>query len=100
MDDKDVRSRAREAADDAAHSGAADKSKGRVKETIGKVKETIGRATGNEKLELKGDAQRAEGKKDRFKGEIKDKVDDAKQYVKAGAELVKEKVSGRKREER
>ena len=96
-DDKDVGSQAREAADDAAHSAAADKSKGRVKETIGKVKSKVGSFVGDRDLQARGDAQRVEGKKDRFKGEIKDKVEDAKEYVKAGAEVVKEKVTGNKR---
>lgn len=90
MDDKDHR--AEEAVEHAAHSAAADKAKGHVKEAIGKAKEKIGGAVGDRELEGKGTAQRAEGKKDRLKGEIKDKVEDVKDRIKAGAEVVKEKV--------
>lgn len=95
-DDKDLRSQAHDAADDAAHSATADKAKGRVNETIGKVKSKIGNAFGDRDLEARGDAQRIEGKKDRLKGEIKEKVEDAKEYVKAGAEVVKEKITGKR----
>jgi uncharacterized protein YjbJ (UPF0337 family) len=89
MDDRNIRSRT----EDARKSAAADKTKGRVNETIGKVKQKVGDLTGNEDLEVKGAAQRAEGKKDRAKGEIKDKVEDVKDYAKAGAEMVKDKFS-------
>lgn len=92
MDDRDdVRARAHEAADDAAHSATADKTKGHVKEAVGKVKEKVGGAIGDDKLEAKGTAQRMEGKKDRLKGEIKETIDDVKGKIEAGAEVVKEK---------
>jgi uncharacterized protein YjbJ (UPF0337 family) len=93
MDDKDdLRNHAHEAVDDAAHSAAADKAKGHTKETIGKVKEKVGDLIGDRELEVKGQAQRVEGKKDRLKGEIKEKIDDVTDHVKAGAEVVKEKI--------
>ncbi|HEY1076364.1 MAG TPA: CsbD family protein [Fontimonas sp.] len=84
--------RVNEAIDDAAHSGAADKTKGRVKEVIGSVKANIGKAIGDRELEGKGHLQNAEGKKDRVKGEIKEAAEDVKDKVKAGVEVVKDKV--------
>jgi uncharacterized protein YjbJ (UPF0337 family) len=93
MDDRDeVRARAHEAADEAAHSATADKAKGHVKEAVGKVKEKVGGAVGDDKLETKGTVQRLEGKKDRLKGEIKDAIDDVKGKIEAGVEVVKEKL--------
>ncbi len=77
----------------AREDAAKDKTKGRVNETIGKVKDKIGSVTGDRDLQVKGQAQTAEGKKDRLKGEIKDKVEDAKDYVKAGVDVVKDKMS-------
>lgn len=92
MDDKDqVRGRARDAADDVEHSAAADKARGHTKETIGKVKEKVGSFIGDDKLQAKGDAQRLDGKKDRLKGEIKEKIEDTKDKIRAGAEVVKDK---------
>lgn len=84
--------KAREKADDIAHSATADKAKGHVKEVVGSAKAKIGSAIGNEELEAKGHAQNAEGKVDRMKGEIKEKLDDAKSAVKAGVGVVKEKI--------
>jgi uncharacterized protein YjbJ (UPF0337 family) len=94
MDGKDdVRARVHNAADDAAHSAAADKAKGHVKEVVGKVKEKVGGAIGDHELEAKGTAQRVEGKKDRLKGEIKDKIDDVKDHIEAGVGVVKDKIN-------
>lgn len=84
--------RVNEAIDDVAHSAKADKAKGRAKEVIGSIKANVGRAIGDEELEAKGNLQNAEGKKDRFKGEIKETAEDVKAKVKAGVEVVKEKV--------
>ena len=92
MDDKDVRERTRDAVDDAAHSGAVDKAKGHTKEAVGKIKEKVGSVIGNRELETKGQLQRAEGKKDQMKGEIKEKIEDVKDRVQAGVEVVKEKI--------
>ncbi|MDB5976959.1 MAG: CsbD family protein [Nevskia sp.] len=93
MDDKDdARERIHNATEDAAHSASADKAKGRVKEAVGKVKEKVGGAIGDHELEAKGTAQRVEGKKDRLKGEIKDKIDDVKEHIEAGVEVVKDKI--------
>lgn len=92
MDDKDeLRARAHEAAEEAAHSATADKAKGRVKEALGKAREKIGGAIGDHQMEARGTAQRIEGKKDRLKGEIKDRIEDVKGHVEAGIEVVKEK---------
>jgi uncharacterized protein YjbJ (UPF0337 family) len=92
-DDRDeVQQRAHDAADRVAHSGAADKAKGHVKETVGKVKEKVGKAIGDKELEGKGLIERAEGKQDRLKGEVKEKLEDLKDHVKAGVEVLKEKV--------
>ncbi|MBL6750558.1 MAG: CsbD family protein [Nevskia sp.] len=93
MEDKDdLRGRSRDAVDDMAHSAAADKAKGTVNETVGKVKEHVGRALGDHELQAKGAIQQAEGKKDRMKGEIKEKIDDAKTKAKAGVEALKDKI--------
>ncbi len=93
MDDKDdARARIHHATEEAAHSAAADKAKGLVKETVGKAKEKIGAAIGDHELEAKGTAQRIEGKKDRLKGEIKDKIEDVKEHIEAGAAVLKEKI--------
>ena len=82
---------------DIAHSGKVDKVKGHTEEVIGSVKEKVGSLIGDKELEAKGHLQNAEGKKDRLKGEIKEKIEDAKDTVKAGVELIKEKVSDAKR---
>ena len=79
--------------DKATTSAAADKAKGRANEVIGTVKAKVGSLTGDRELEAKGHAQNAEGKVDRVKGEIKEKIDDAKNVVKAGVEAVKDKVN-------
>lgn len=80
--------------DDAASSAAADKAKGHTKEVIGTVKAKVGSLIGDEELEAKGHLQNAEGKKDRLKGEIKEKIEDVKDHFKAGVEVIKEKIAG------
>jgi len=93
MDDKDdAGARIHHATEKATHSAAADKAKGHVKEVVGKAKEKIGGAIGNHNMEDKGTAQRIEGKKDRLKGEIKDKIEDVKSHIEAGVEVVKDKI--------
>lgn len=86
-----MRDDAEQLAKDARNSAAADKAKGRTNEVIGTVKAKVGHAIGDDELEAKGHLQNAEGRKDRAKGEIKEKVEDVKSKVKAGAEVVKEK---------
>lgn len=92
---EDPADKARKAANDAAHSAEADKAKGRTKETVGKIKEKVGSFIGNDELEAKGRLQNAEGKKDRLKGEIKETINDAEDKVKAGYEVVKDKLKGK-----
>jgi uncharacterized protein YjbJ (UPF0337 family) len=92
-----LRNDAERLAKDAKNSAAADKAKGRTNEVIGKVKAKVGRAIGDDELEAKGHVQNAEGKKDRAKGEIKETIEDVKSKVKAGAEVVKEKVDEMRR---
>ncbi|GAC1625455.1 MAG: hypothetical protein NVS9B10_12380 [Nevskia sp.] len=89
----DAEAAARKTVDDAAHSAAADKAKGHTKEVIGKIKEKVGHAIGDHELEAKGLLQNAEGKSDRLKGEIKEKIEDMKDTVKAGVEVVKDKIA-------
>lgn len=84
----------KKAVDDAASSAAADKAKGHTKEVIGSVKAKVGSLIGDKELEAKGHVQNAEGKKDRLKGEIKETIEDVKDKVKAGVEVIKEKISG------
>ncbi|MCA1818937.1 MAG: CsbD family protein [Halobacteriales archaeon] len=71
---------------------AAEKGKGHVKEVVGKVKQEVGHAVGDEDVETRGAAERAEGRTDRMKGEIREKVEDVKDYARAGAEVVKDKL--------
>lgn len=78
---------------DASNSPAVDKAKGHAKEIIGTVKSKVGSLTGDRDLQAEGYAQNAEGKGDRLKGEIKEKIDDVKNVVKAGVDAVKEKFS-------
>ncbi len=80
---------------DVKHSGSVDKAKGHTKEVIGATKEKVGSLIGDHELEAKGHLQNAEGKKDRLKGEIKEGIEDAKAKVKAGAEVIKDKIAGR-----
>lgn len=87
----------RDAAYKAAHSAAADKAKGHANELIGTVKAKVGSITGDRELEVEGHLQNAEGKTDRMKGEIKEKLDDAKNMVKAGVGVVKDKIDEARR---
>lgn len=89
----DIEEKLRDRADDVKNSAAADKAKGHTNEVIGTIKAKVGNAIGDEELEAKGHLQNAEGKKDRVKGEIKEKIEDAKDYIKAGVEIVKDKVA-------
>lgn len=77
---------------DAANSASADKAKGHGKEVMGSIKTKVGNLIGDDELEAKGRAQNAEGKVDRMKGEIKEKIEDAKDMAKAGVEIVKDKI--------
>ena len=77
--------------EDIKHSGTIDKAKGHTKEVLGTAKEKVGNLIGDHELEAKGHLQNAEGKKDRMKGEIKETIEDVKDRIKAGAEVVKEK---------
>jgi len=83
--------------DKATTSATADKAKGHANELIGTVKAKVGNLTGDRELEAKGHAQNAEGKVDRLKGEIKEKIDDAKDVVKAGVGAVKDKIDEARR---
>ena len=78
---------------DVKHSGTIDKAKGHTKEVIGSTKEKIGNLVGDHELEAKGHLQNAEGKKDRMKGEIKETIEEVKDKIKAGAEVVKDKYN-------
>lgn len=84
----------KEVIDDVATSAAADKAKGHTKEVVGSIKAKVGSLIGNEELEAKGHLQNAEGKKDRLKGEIKESIEDVKDKVKAGVEVIKESFTG------
>lgn len=92
MNPNEVKDRAKDVADEIAHSGKADKAKGHTKEVIGSAKEKIGSLIGNDELQAKGHLQNAEGKKDRLKGEIKETIEDVKDKVKAGVEVIKDKL--------
>jgi uncharacterized protein YjbJ (UPF0337 family) len=86
-----MKDRMSEAERQANKDGSVDRVKGHTNEIIGNVKEKVGGAIGDHEMELKGSAQRAEGKSQRVKGEIKKTIDDVADKVKAGAEIVGEK---------
>jgi uncharacterized protein YjbJ (UPF0337 family) len=88
---------AKHAANDATTNATADKAKGKTKQVIGAVKEKLGHAVGDHELEAKGGLQRADGKKDQFKGEIKEQISNVKDKVKAGVEVAKEKFADARR---
>jgi uncharacterized protein YjbJ (UPF0337 family) len=56
---------------------ASDKIKGYANEAAGFVKQTVGKATGSEKLEIKGTAQKLKGKAQIGVGKVKDAVKDS-----------------------
>lgn len=78
--------------DKAAHSASADQVKGKGKQFVGKIKETVGNALGDDELAAKGTAQRADGKIDEIKGDVKEKIDDAKNAIKGAAAAIKDKI--------
>jgi uncharacterized protein YjbJ (UPF0337 family) len=53
------------------NSSTEDKAKGKAKEVVGTVKEKTGRAIGNPDLEIRGTAEKTEGK-------VQDKIGDVK----------------------
>ena len=53
-----------------------DEAKGAAKDVKGSVKEATGRATGDERLEAEGSADRAEGKVQKGVGALKDAARD------------------------
>lgn len=53
------------------HNGLSDKMKSGVSKAKGEVKDQVGNATGNSRLQ-------AEGKKDKLKGEIQEKIGELK----------------------
>lgn len=54
-----------------------DEMKGSAKDAKGAMKETLGRATGDERLEAEGTADRVEGKVQKGVGALKDAARDA-----------------------
>lgn len=84
--------RAKEAVDKMADSGKADQAKGHSKELAGSARAKVGSFIGDEEMEAKGRLQQAEGKADRLKGEIKEKIEDVKDHIKAGVDAVKDKI--------
>jgi uncharacterized protein YjbJ (UPF0337 family) len=80
-----------------ARSGAGDKARGRIKETVGEAKKKAGGALGDRELEAEGSTERGEGKIDRAKGAVKDKLEDAKDTARGGMQKAADKVVGRDR---
>jgi uncharacterized protein YjbJ (UPF0337 family) len=95
MNTNETKKNVKSAVNGAVHSGTTDQAKGHTKEVIGAVKEKVGHLIGDRDLEGQGKAQNAEGKKDRIKGEIKESIEDVEARVKAGIEVVKDKLHGR-----
>ncbi|MBU1377343.1 MAG: CsbD family protein [Alphaproteobacteria bacterium] len=54
-----------------------DEAKGAAKDIAGSIKEAAGKATGNERLEAEGVAERLEGKVQKGIGAVKDAARDA-----------------------
>lgn len=69
-----------------------DKVKGHGKELLGTAKAKVGDLVGNRELQAKGEMQKADGKADRIKGEIKDKARDVKDAVKDKAEAMRDRT--------
>ncbi|MES2885327.1 MAG: CsbD family protein [Pseudomonadota bacterium] len=90
--EKEAEKKVSEAKKTANADGSIDKAKGHTNETIGKVKQKVGSFIGDEELEAKGAVQNAEGKSQRVKGEVKEAIHDAVEKVKAGAEVLTDKV--------
>lgn len=93
MSSNNTTDRVKDEADKLAHSGKADQAKGHSKEVAGSVRAKVGGFIGDEEMEAKGRLQEAEGKADRLKGEIKEKIEDAKDHIKAGVDAVKDKIN-------
>jgi uncharacterized protein YjbJ (UPF0337 family) len=62
-------------------SSTSDKAKGYANKAAGSVKEAVGKATGNEKLEAKGDLQQAKGSAQVAVGKTKDAAKDGAKAV-------------------
>jgi uncharacterized protein YjbJ (UPF0337 family) len=92
MNPKKAKRQASKAASNVSSSAAVDKAKGHVKEVVGTARANVGRLIGNEEMEVRGNLQHADGSKDLLKADLKDAVDNAKDKVRAGVDLVKEKV--------
>ncbi len=58
-----------------------DRAEGKSKQAMGAVKEKFGSATGNEKLESEGAAQKTEGKAQDTFGRAKDKAKEIKDKI-------------------
>jgi uncharacterized protein YjbJ (UPF0337 family) len=67
--------------------GAFDKAKDRAEQTAGEAKEELGQATDNEDLE-------AAGKRDRLKGEAKEKAHDLRDKAAGAVQDAKERLRG------
>jgi len=59
---------------------------------VGSVKEKVGNLIGDDELAIKGKLQQVDGKKDEYKGKIKEGIEDVKSKVQAGIEVAKEKL--------
>lgn len=51
-----------------------DQAKGAAEKIKGKIKETVGKAIGNKDMEAEGKAEKAEGDLQKTKGDAKDKI--------------------------
>ncbi|WP_428311988.1 CsbD family protein [Hydrocarboniphaga sp.] len=97
MNSTQAKAEAQKTLDEAQHSAAADKAKGQGKQLLGNIKQQVGKLIGDEELQAKGAVQRADGKKDEIKGNIKEKIEDVKDTLKAGAEVIKEQFQNAKK---
>jgi uncharacterized protein YjbJ (UPF0337 family) len=58
-----------------------DKLKGSVNSTVGSVKEAAGKATGNQRMEAEGSAQKTKGQFQKLAGSVKDVVKKGKDLL-------------------
>jgi len=58
-----------------------DKLKGSVNSTVGSVKEAAGQATGNQRLEAEGSAQKTKGNVQKLAGSVKDVIKKGKDLL-------------------
>ena len=101
QDTENLGDKAKDALDDVAGAGTANKVEGGFKETIGEAKSSFGQATDNAELQGEAEADKLEGKTQQAAGEaesigekIGDFVEDAKDAIGGFFNKVKDALDG------